>query len=135
MAFAVPQKGRLVLDWIPLHPVPQSGTSVPIRAPRGLGACPAVRGGGLLAGGGPALAGSTAPLEEEVDKGLGAVQPWGGSPCPLSLWLLFLPLLLWGQREGLGWRVQGMPPQVVFGTWEGGSGLGTWRSRGTTRGH
>lgn len=113
-----PQKVGSVPGWVPLCPMPQPSTSVPIRAPRGLGACPAVGGGGLLAGGGPALAGGTAPLEEEVDEGLGAVQPWWGPPCPLYLRLLLLPLLLWGQRRGLEWRGWGIPPQMVFGGWE-----------------
>lgn len=121
MVFAEPQKARLVPDWIPLYPVPQPSTSVPIRAPQGLGVCPAVGGGGLLAGGGPALAGSTAPLEEEVDEGLGAVQPWGGSPCPVSLWLLLLPLLLWGQRRGVG--VEGPGDTTPNGVWHLGRGI------------
>ena len=114
-------------------------------APQGLGVCPVVGRGGLLAGGGPALAGDTAPLEEEVDKGLGAVQPRGSPPCPLSLRLLLLPLLLWGQRGGLEGRGRGMSPQIVFGGRElaGLEGLlgGTdWKRgccgvQGVSRGH
>lgn len=91
--FVVPYKGGFVPG---RFPVPPPGTSVPIGAPRGLGACPALGAGGVLARGGPALAGGTAALEEEVDEGLGAVQTWGGPPCPLALRLLLLPLLLCG---------------------------------------
>lgn len=93
-------KGGTVPGRVSLCPVTQADTSVPIRAPWGLGACPAIGARGLLAWGGPALAGGTAPLEKEVDKGLGAVQSWGSPPCPLSLWFLLLPLLLCGQRRG-----------------------------------
>lgn len=93
-----PQKGDQSQAGALFTLFPQPGTSVPIGAPWGLGAWPVVRGEGLLAGGGPALASGSAPLEEEVDKGLGAVQPRGSPPWPLSLWLLLLPLLLWGER-------------------------------------
>lgn len=93
-------EGGTVPGRVPLCPVTQADTSVPVRAPWGLGACPAIRARGLLAEGGPALAAGTPPLEKQVDKGLGAVQSWGSPPCPLSLWLLLLPLLLCGQREG-----------------------------------
>lgn len=117
-----PQKGDQSQAGALFTLFPQPGTSVPIGAPRGLGAWPVVRGEGLLAGGGPALASGSAPLEEEVHKGLGAVQPWGSPPWPLSLWLLLLPLLLWGERgrdaiSNSVWRQ---------GTW------GCWRATGGT---
>lgn len=120
-----PIEGGTVPGRVPLCPATQVDTSVPIRAPWGLGACPAIRARGLLAGGGPALAGGTAPLEKEVDKGLGAVQSWGTASCPLSLWLLLLPLLLCGQREG-GVEVERKGDATPNLVWVQGT-LGDWR--------